>query len=207
MRRFGPTSAALIAALALSSCGGGEEPQSQAPEPSTSTNQSATLPSSADGFAAMCRRQVGFPGAAPYSQEPGVHPTVLFDWDADSGFQHVIGRLPAKWTVKDEAGTVGQSELARVELVACQRTISTTPTGKVCRFQSDGEEVKLDLLLAQDELTVYEAATGEQVASLRLPQPRPICPMLWMPEEGETTAVLIPQNPAIRAALRPFVNP
>lgn len=206
MRPFGRASAVLIAALALSSCGGGERPQSQAPEPSASEPQKTTLPGSVDGFGAACSRQVGFSGAAPYSQQPGVHPTVLFEWTAGSGFQHVIGSLPAKWTVKDETGASSQSVLGRVELVACQKTISTTRTGKVCRLQGEGEEVKLDLLLARDELTVYEAATGEQVASLRLPQPRPICPMLWMPEEGDTSLVLTPDIPLIRAALRPLVH-
>jgi hypothetical protein len=178
MRRFGRASAVLIAAQ----------------------NQSATRPSSVDGFAAGCRRQVGFPGASPYSQAPGVHPIELFAWDADFGdFQHWIMILPAKWTVKDETEAATQRDLERLELVACQKTISTSQTGKVCQFQGDGEEVKLDLLIAQDELTVYEAATGAQVASLPLPQPRPICPTLWMPDEGDMSLVLTPDTPAIRA--------
>lgn len=100
----------------------------------------------------------------------------LFEWDADfNDFSHVILQLPPRWTVTDETGTADRRDLARVQLVACQ-TIATTSTGKARRFQKGGTEV-LDLLVAHDRLTVFEAATGEKVASLRLRPPRPKCPM------------------------------
>jgi hypothetical protein len=207
-------------ALVASACGGGgddvvgagvtaaPEAGAPAPEEPATVADAGELPAFMSEFSRVCTTQVGFPGAATYSGEPGLHPIALFEeYRDEDNYLETSRTLPAAWVITQDADYEDNTELARVELVGCADLVVETPTGTMCTFDADGEEISLELVDATYEVAVYEATTGEQVASERVQASRTTCPAIVSYTEGQTQLVNDPTDDQIINVLKPVVDP
>jgi hypothetical protein len=186
-------------AAVLSGCGGGNGGASPTPAGQTAA---ADLPPYLSAFDRVCETQIGFGGAAAYAPTPGIHPVILFADYRDPPTLIESGlTLPAGWTV---------AEVADVELVACSRRTELTPTGTKCDFGGNDGSAPITLELADTvyELTVYAAATGDQVGEPQsLEGSTTECPMFATFREGDTQYLINPSEDQYLNALKGFVAP
>jgi hypothetical protein len=221
MRAFGALAMLCLGAVLLSGCGGstpsgtsagstvnpGGGGQSAAPTGQTAAGE---LPTFAQDFDRVCETQVGYGGAAAYDATPGLHPVVLF---YDSGEPPTLIKasvtLPAGWAVTEDLDFTNNSELAATQLVACSRRTAATPNGTMCDFTlNEGGTVTLELTDTVYELTVYAAATGEQVGEPKtLEASDTECPMFASFQEGDTQYLNTPTEDQYVNALKESVAP
>lgn len=204
-----------MALLALGACGGGDTETTAGAGATVTTESTATssttpaaeLPQFASNFDRVCTTKVGFPGATTYEPGPGPHPVILFEEHRGKNFITASVDLPQGWAIKEDTNYQDNSELRAVQLIACSDRVKETPTGKQCDFESKGEKVKLELVDATYELTVYEAKTGKQVSKSTLEAKSDDCPYIAAYEKGDTTYVEEPSDDQYINALKPVVAP
>jgi hypothetical protein len=204
-------------ALVVGACGGGGEVVGTGATVSPDAGVVATepavaaageLPGFMSEFSRVCTTQVGFPGAATYSGEPRLHPIALFEeYRDEDNYLETSRTLPAAWVITQDDDYEDNAELAQVELIGCSDKVAETPNGTTCTFDADGEEIALELVDATYEVTVYEAATGAQVATERVQANRTTCPAIVSYSEGQTQLVNKPTDDQIINALKPVVDP
>lgn len=211
-----------IATILLSGCGGGNGGDSSAGatvnpggggQSASPTGQTAAdeLPTFMQDFDRVCETQVGYGGAAAYDDAtPGLHPGVLF---YDSGDPPTLitasVTLPAGWTITEDMDFADNSELAGAQLIACSRRTAATPNGTMCDFTlNDGGTITLELADTVYELTVYAAATGQQVGEPKtLEASDTECPMFATFKEGDTRYLNNPTEDQYVNALKEFIAP
>jgi hypothetical protein len=206
----------LVASVLVGCGGGGNEPTggstaTAGASANSSIAVSADLPTFLREFDRVCETQVGFAGAAAYDATAGIHPVVLFyDHGDPPTLIQSSHTFPAGWTVTEDADYSNNSELEDVELVACSRRVEATPTGIMCDFEGDdgSSPSTLELTDSVHELTVYAAATGEQVGeSQRLEASGTDCPMIAFIGEGDTKYLNDPTEDQYINALKALVSP
>ena len=186
----------------------GDEAPTDTAETAAPGGEAGELPAFLGDFERVCTTQVGFPGAAEYDGEPGIHPVALFEefTDEEDNFLETSRQLPAAWVVKQDTDYEDNSELAAIELIGCSDRVAQTPNGTKCDFDSDGKEVTLELVDARYVVTVYEATTGEEVTSGKVSAKSTDCPSFVSFEEGQTELVNEPTDAQIIKLLRPAVD-
>lgn len=206
----GGTPADASAGATVNPTGGG---QVDGGESATPTGETAAdeLPAFMQEFDRVCETQVGFAGAAAYDASPGLHPVVLFtDFDDPPTLIESSQTLPAGWTITQDADFADNSELADVQLVACSRRTKATPNGTKCDFTSNdsGTTITLELTDTVYVLTVYAAATGQQVGEpTTLEASDTECPFFATFEEGDTQFLNDPTEDQYVNALKGIVAP
>lgn len=210
-RTFGV--AMCVVALTLGGCGGGGSDDdatatTEAGGSVTSTTEKGPeLPKFIGDFDRVCTTQVGFAGATAYEPTPGVlHPMVFFDEYRGESWV-ATGTFPQGWAVEQDTNFEDNSELAKVELIACSDRVKETPTGKQCEFEDDGKKTKLELVDSTYELTVYAATTGKVVKTATLEAKKADCPFIATFKEGDTKYVNEPSDDDYTAALKSVVAP
>jgi hypothetical protein len=227
--------ALFVGMVILSGCGGGSpdaatgapadgattEPTVQSTsDASTAPNESAAAPSAPTAagelpkfmsdFDRVCETQVGFGGAAAYDTSPGIHPVVLlYDYGDPPTLITSSLTLPAGWAVTEDTNYEDNTELAAAQLVACSRRTAATPNGTMCDFTlNDGGTVTLELTDTVYELTVYGAATGDQVGEpTTLEAATTECPYFASFREGDTRYLNSPSEDQYVNALKDLVAP
>lgn len=118
--------------------------------------------------------------AEPYDKSAsGIHPVLVFEGQ-DPEYEYVSLTLPEGW----QASAL---EYANTQLVACLNRVDETRL-KVCEdYESDDfpEPFDVELYGATWEVTLYEANTGEQVASGEITADDKECPILVFHDEDE----------------------
>lgn len=168
------------------------------------------LPAFLSDFDRVCSSQVGFDGAAAYDPAaPGPHALVLFESFGADGDLVQSGRssMPAGWLVEEDLDFEDNSELAAVELVGCLQRTEETANGTECDFEDDGDTVTLALVDTVHELTLYEAATGDEVASTTLESASSECPFFASFDPDDLRFFNEPSDDELIAALAPTIEP
>ncbi len=177
-------------------------------DPSDVDEPSGDLPQFSTEFDQLCTTQVGFPGAAEYTSDPGPNVIVYMENYRDEGTYVTSSRaLPAGWALQEDDDYEDNSEFAAVELVGCLDRTETTPTGIDCEFDDDGTTITLELVDASYDLTVYAAATAEVVGTKSITAAETECPFIVSTEDGDTEHVATPSDDDIVNALKEFVAP
>jgi hypothetical protein len=215
----------LLVAMLASACGGGggnapvEAADATGPpvaadtagtEPTTGdTADAGELPAFMGDFDRVCTTQVGFPGAASYNNEPSAHPIQLFEeFEDDGGFLETSRTLPKAWVVTQDSDFEDNSELAAVELIGCSEQVEATPNGTDCEFDNDdGDKITLELVDGTFNVTIYEAATGAEVASETITAQSTDCPMFVSYQQGDTQYFNKPSDDQLIKILKPVVAP
>lgn len=227
MRATGVLLGIFAATVLLSGCGGSDGGAASAGatvnptgggqvdggESATPTGQTAAdeLPAFMEEFDRVCETQVGFAGAAAYDASPGLHPVVVFKdfGDPPTLIQSSL-TLPAGWTITQDADFADNSEFADAQLVACSRRTKATPNGTKCDFTSNdsGTTITLELTDTVYNLTVYAAATGQQVGEpMTLEASDTECPFFASFKEGDTQFLNDPTEDQYINALKGIVAP
>jgi hypothetical protein len=168
------------------------------------------LPDFASDFDRVCSSQVGFDGAAAYDPAtPGPHVLVLFESFGADGDLVQSGRsaMPAGWLLEEDGDFEDNSEMAEVELVGCMQRTEETANGTSCEFDDDGDVVTLELVDTVHELTLYAAATGDEVASTTLESASTECPFFATFDPEDLRFFNEPSDDELIAALAPTVEP
>ena len=203
----------VLLAIAFAGCGGGgdDDVAATGDDDSATTTSANTpdvdVPAFAGDFDRVCTTQVGFKGVAAYEGGPGPHPLIFFTDHRGEGFVESAQELPAGWKFEQDANYEDNSDLQKVQLVACNDRVKEIPTGVVCDFEDDGETIKLELVDADYELKVYAAATGELKHEAKLEARDKECPFLATFQKGDTTYVNEPTDDQLINALKPVVTP
>lgn len=150
---------------------------------------------------------MGFKGVAAYEGGPGPHPLIFFDDHRGEGLVESSQQLPDGWKVEQDMDYEDNSDLQKTQLIACNDRVNEIPTGIVCDFEDDGEEIKLELVDSDYELKVYAASTGELKHEARLEARNNECPFIAAFEKGDTTFVNEPTEDQLINALKPVVTP
>lgn len=199
--------------LAFAACGGTKHNSATTTSASGAARSSTTavdapeLPQFSSKFDRVCTTQVGFPGAASYESAAGLHPVILFEEYRGKSYVSSSRTLPQGWTVKEDADFNDNSELKAVQLVACSDRVKESPTGKMCDFEDKGDKVKLELVDATYDLTIYAATSGKQVQKSTLEAKTTDCPYIAAFQKGDTTFVSQPSDDQYIAALKPVIAP
>lgn len=196
----------------LVACGGGDDADvtsddAAATSTTATTEPEVDVPQFIGDFDRVCTTQVGFKGTAAYEGGPGVHPAVFFTDHRGEGFVASAQTLPAGWKVEQDADFEDNSELQKAQLVACLDRVEEIPTGVMCDFEDDGEQIKLELVDANFDLKVYAAATGGLKHEQRIEARNRECPFIATFEKGDTTYVNEPTDDQLINALKPVVTP
>lgn len=168
------------------------------------------LPDFASDFDRVCSSQVGFDGAAAYdAAAPGPHVLVLFESFGADGDLVQSGRssMPAGWLLEEDSDFEDNSEMAEVELVGCLQRTDETANGTTCEFDDDGDVVTLELVDTVHELTLYAAATGEEVATTTLESASTECPFFATFDPEDLRFFNEPSDDELIAALAPTIEP
>jgi hypothetical protein len=174
----------------------------------TPTTVGSDLPAFSTEWDRVCTTQVGYAGAAEYTEGPGPHMIVYLEDYRDEGTYVTSSRtLPDGWALVEDSDYEDNSEFAAVELVGCLDRTEVTPTGTDCDFEDDGETLTLSLSDATYELTVYTATTGEVVGTATLEAIDPECPFIATFETGDTEFVNTLDDDQVINALKEFVAP
>jgi hypothetical protein len=118
-------------------------------------------------------------GAAPYDESPGLHPVLAFEGE-DPEYEYSSLTLPEGW--QSESVSV-----ADTQLVACLDRIKEERV-LVCEdYESDDfpEPFDVEVYSATWDVTLYEANTGEEVASGKISATEKECPFIVFYDEGE----------------------
>lgn len=204
---------ALAVVCTLGACGGGGDDSGDDAATTTTaaatatTEAAAELPQFSTEFDRVCTTQVGFPGAKSYEPTPGLHPVMLLEEYRGKNYVTSSRQLPQGWTIKEDTNFEDNAELAGVELVACSDQVKQTPTGKQCDFDDDGEKVRLELVAATYELTIYATTTAKEIAKTTIEARDDDCPTIAAFQKGDTTFVATPEDDDYIAALKPHVAP
>ena len=208
--------AVLLFAVTLAGCGGGgggdDDVAAGGDDKPAATTTSATepevdVPAFIGDFDRVCTTQVGFKGVAAYEGGPGPHPLVFFNDHRGEGFVESAQELPAGWKVEQDMDYEDNSDLQKTQLIACNDRVNEIPTGVVCDFEDDGEQIKLELVDADYELKVYAASTGELKHEARIEARNKECPFIAAFEKGDKTFVNEPTDDQLINALKPVVTP
>ena len=204
----------LLVAITLAACGGGgdEDVAADAGDDSAAITTIATapvadIPPFAGEFERVCTTQVGFKGVAAYEGGPGPHPLILFNDHRGEGFVESSQQLPAGWKVEQDMDYEDNSDLQKTQLIACNDRVKEIPTGIICEFEDDGEQIKLELVDADYQLKVYAASTGELKHETPIEARDKECPYIAAFEKGDTTFVHQPTDDQLINALKPVVTP
>lgn len=181
----------------------GKEPAAS----TTPTTAGADLPQFVQDFQRVCTTGVGFKGAAAYEAGPGVHPIIFFEDHRGEDIVESSGEFPAGWVVKADDDFDDNSEFEPVQLIGCEKRTKTTPTGKKCEFEDDGEKITLELVNATYEVKVHSAVTGEVVDTKTIETAETECPFIAAFQKGDTTWVAEPDDDDHINALKPTVAP
>ena len=116
--------------------------------------------------------------------------------------------FPEGWVVKQDDNFSDNSELEKVEVIACSKRADLKPTGQKCDFDSDGTTVTLELVDASYQLTVFAAVTGEKLTDTTLQATSGgECPVIATFQKGDTTFVAEPDDDAYINALKATIQP
>ena len=168
------------------------------------------LPDFLSDFSRVCSSQVGFDGAAAYDPTgAGPHGLALFESFGADGDLVQSGRssMPAGWLVEEDLDFEDNAELADVELVGCLQRTEETANGTECEFDDDGDTVTLELVDTVHELTIYEAVTGDEVASTTLEAASTECPFFVSFDPDDLRYFNEPSDDDLIAALAPTIEP
>ena len=172
--------------LMAAACGSTSDDDANVASTTTSTELAAELPrdlpESASDLKQLCETGAGFGDLTEYDgAAPGPHPVLLFAENSSGSFSspHLE---PREWTV-------GTSDIALAELVACARLSGQTPNGGECNFESgDGTSLTLQLVDVVYDVEMYAAASGESIGSFQIEGSGNECPtgLLHNYVEGQT---------------------
>jgi len=182
-----------------------ETDDTEAPEEQSGDGE---VPQFSSDFNRLCTTQVGFEGAAEYTEGPGPHPAIIFeDVDGEETYIESSGEFPEGWVIEQDSNFEDNSDLAPTELIVCAAHASTTPNGTDCELDNDGEAVSLELVDVTYELTVYSAKTGEQVGEpVQVEAASTDCPFVVAYEEGDTQYFNRLADDDLINALRPVIE-
>jgi hypothetical protein len=157
-------------------------------------------------FDRVCTTQVGFSGAAQYTQS-GIHPMVFFEDFRGGDLVESSRTFPEGWVVKEDSNFADNSELKKVQLVACSTRKDLKPTGKKCDFNNNGTNVTLELVDATYDLKVHNAVTGAKIFETTLEASTTDCPFIATFQAGDTTFIAEPEDDAYTNALKDIIQP
>lgn len=202
----------LLLAITVAACGGGGDDVTAGGDDDSATTTSAStpdvdVPAFAGDFDRVCTTQVGFKGVAAYEGGPGPHPLIFFNDHRGQGFVESAQELPAGWKVEQDMDYEDNSDLQKTQLIACNDRVNEIPTGVVCDFEDDGEEIKLELVDADYDLKVYVASSGELKHEARIEARDKECPFIASFQKGDKTYVNEPSDDQLINALKRVVTP
>ncbi|HEX5119399.1 MAG TPA: hypothetical protein VFW65_29765 [Pseudonocardiaceae bacterium] len=214
----------VLLAVALAGCAG---PRPAPPRPTRTTSVSPTpgQPSIADPDRA-CRGGIPFYSGSPAYAGPGPHLMIGFPLHDDSLSQRIIlndlpSRLPDAWAADQsdvpEVFAVGPdvSTFQHAQLILCMsppqvtgRTTGTCEYGDAgAAFAGAGGGVKIDVVAATYDFTVFESSTGRVVESFRLTGSGGTCPLQVDLGLGDARKIAdIFDGDTLVAKLRPLVE-
>jgi len=209
----------LMLVMALGACGGGggggdgdsSDVASGGDDDKVTTSTAAEpevdIPAFPGDFDRVCTTQVGFKGVTAYEGGPGVHPLILFTDHRGEGYVETAQELPAGWKTAQDMNYEDNSDLQPTQLVGCVDRVKEIPTGTICEFEDDGEQIKLELVNADYVVKVYAASTGELKHEQPVEARETECPYFAAFQKGDKTYVIEPSDDQLVNALKPVVTP
>lgn len=219
VRSVGVLPVLCITTLVLAGCGGSSSGAvSAAPSANPTQNANPTGQAAANGLPTIvgdldrvCETHVGFEGTAAYDTTSSIHPVALFyDYGEPPSMIEASVTLPAGWGITQDANYADSSEFAALQLVACSRRTKAVPNGTMCDFTptDGGTSTTLELTDTAYEMTVFAAATGQQVGEPKtLAASDTECPMIASFKEGDTRFLSTPTEDQYVSALKGYVAP